>query len=377
MANLTEIGDDGTSAPEAETPYPFAFCEMIAEPVEAFASDIGGDRLESLIVTRAKWQNATRIHYYFFDNLQTDGTVVRFADGSTRFVSWVGDDTQRALVGAAFTQWKALGIGLDFVEVDDRNEAEVRIGFMPGNGSWSYIGRDVLRRAASERTMNFGWDLRTDDNVALHEIGHTLGMPHEHQNPFAGIVWNEEAVFAALGRPPNSWDRTKTFDNILRKIDAAEVIGSQWDPDSIMHYPFGAGLIIAPPAFAAGLHPAGGLSAADRQWALKFYPGTAPERPITLARSEPLDLASAGQADFVFTAPATRRYTIQTTGISDTFVQIFEEVDGQWRFAEEDDDSGADRNARVQLRLRKGKRYAIRIRMRFRDPNSTPSVIVS
>ena len=53
--------------------------------------------------------------------------------------------------------------------------------------------------------MNFGWDLTQPGEIdtAIHEIGHTLGFPHEHQNPHAGIVWDEEAVYAALAQPPN------------------------------------------------------------------------------------------------------------------------------------------------------------------------------
>jgi len=76
-------------------------------------------------------------------------------------------------------------------------EAELRIGFMPGDGSWSYLGRDCLLVPQGERTMNFGWDLRTSygRSTARHEIGHALGMPHEHQNPHAGIIWDTEAVY--------------------------------------------------------------------------------------------------------------------------------------------------------------------------------------
>ena len=31
--------------------------------------------------------------------------------------------------------------------------------------------------------MNFGWDLTQPGEIdtALHEIGHTIGFPHEHQ----------------------------------------------------------------------------------------------------------------------------------------------------------------------------------------------------
>ena len=71
-----------------------------------------------------------------------------------------------------------------------------------------------------------------------HEIGHTIGFPHEHQNPNAGIVWDEEAVYRALGGPPNNWSRETTFHNIIRKIQPDRVQGSTWDPDSVMHYPF-------------------------------------------------------------------------------------------------------------------------------------------
>jgi hypothetical protein len=87
------------------------------------------------------------------------------------------------------------------VAVSSRDEAEIRVGFMQGDGSWSYLGRQILDRGVNERTMNFGWDL--------------LRAPRE-----------------------------KTEWNILRKIEPDTVQGSNWDPDSIMEYPFPAGLIL-------------------------------------------------------------------------------------------------------------------------------------
>ena len=85
-----------------------------------------------------------------------------------------------------FGVWEKVGLGLEFAEVQSRDDAEIRIGFMRGDGAWSYVGRDVFLAGRNERTMNFGWDIRNDIDTPVHEIGHTLGFPHEHQNPNAG-----------------------------------------------------------------------------------------------------------------------------------------------------------------------------------------------
>ena len=169
---------------------------------------------------------------------------------------------------------RSQGIGLEFEQVNSKGDAEVRIGFKQGDGAWSYVGRDVIDIAGSpdERTMNFGWNIANDIDTAIHEIGHTLGAPHEHQNPNAGIVWDEEAVYAALAKPPNSWSREKTFHNIIRKLPVDEIEGSTHDPNSVMHYPFEPGLILEPEEFRAGINPAGGLSDKDKEFVKKFYP---------------------------------------------------------------------------------------------------------
>ena len=102
--------------------------------------------------------------------------------------------------------------------------------------------------------MNLGWNVTTafGRDTALHEIGHTLGLKHEHQNPNSGIVWDEDAVYAYFTGPPNDWTRAKTERNVLDKIDPRTVEGSVWDSNSIMHYSFRAGLINLPARFQRG-----------------------------------------------------------------------------------------------------------------------------
>ena len=349
---------------DADPPRPHCAIEPPSVPV--LGPDLAPDRARAILKNRLKWLNGTVLHYYFFDR-RTDGAQVRFDDGTTRFVTWVGPDAQRGAVRRAFQEWKDLGIGLEFREVTDRSESEVRIGFMETDGSWSYVGKDVLGQGVNDRTMNFGWDL-TDDygrTTALHEIGHTLGMPHEHQNPFAGIVWDEAKVYEYFSGPPNNWTRGQAFNNVLSKISVAEVEGSSWDPDSVMEYWFPAGLVREPARYRDGLNPPGGLSDRDEEFLRKWYPaaGPAPVPTLTPFQSAPLMLQADEQADLVVTPPASRTYEVATFGSSDTVLVLFEEVDGELRYVTGDDDSGTERNARISLKLFKGRKYVLRVRL--------------
>ncbi len=348
----------------------FFYCAVPEAPEPQLDPNMAPPRFELITLLRKKWVNGTVLRYYFFDQ-ESDGESVQGSGGATEFRTWVGAEPQREVVRRAFQIWKDVGIGLDFREVSSRDDAEIRIGFMRGDGSWSYVGRDLidLNLSVNERTMNFGWDLTRSAgelDTAIHEIGHTLGFPHEHQNPGAGIVWDEEAVYAALAKPPNRWDRQKTFYNIIRKIPADTVQGSNWDPDSVMHYPFPGGFIKEPEAYRSGVQPAGGLSARDREWVRSFYPPLEPEHPLLEPFSPAfLSIQPGEQKNFVIRPDATRRYNVQTFGTADTVMVLFENVGGELRYQTGDDDSGTGRNASIQLKLFQGREYVLRVRLYY------------
>ncbi len=228
------------------------YCGLPTVPVRPLDNNIDPNRVSLIRYIEKKWVNHTVLHYHFLDTP----------------AAWRGDDLQQQSVRDAFRQWKDLGIGLEFVEVDHAADAEIRIGFEQGEGAWSYVGRDCIDLVPdkNERTMNFGWDLTTPygHDTALHEIGHAMGFPHEHQNPNAGIVWDEEAVYSYFGGSPNNWSRSMSHNNIIRKISPTAVQGSDWDKNSIMHYQFPAGLIVTPREYQnQPLIPEPGLSNMD------------------------------------------------------------------------------------------------------------------
>jgi hypothetical protein len=359
----------------------FFYCAVPEVPEPELDPNMAPPRFELIQLFRKKWVNGTVLRYYFF-NEETDGEWVQFSNGTREWRSWVGPEAQREVVRRAFQVWKDVGIGLEFKEAGSRDEAEIRIGFMRGDGSWSYVGRDLvdLNLSVNERTMNFGWDLArraSEIDTAIHEIGHTLGFPHEHQNPKAGIVWDEEAVYAALAKPPNSWDRQKTFYNVIRKIAPDTVQGSNWDPDSVMHYPFPAGFIKEPADYRSGVQPAGGLSERDKTWVLTFYPAQEPQYP-SLAPFQPafLSIEPGDQKNFAIRPEATRTYTMQTFGTADTVMVLFEEVGGEPRYLTGDDDSGTSSNARIKWKLFQGRNYVLRVRLYYSGGAGKTAVMI-
>jgi hypothetical protein len=340
-----------------------ALCSVPQIPDRQFDTEVSLERARLIRLIAKKWVNGTTLHYCFFLG-----------------PPWGADSAQLEVVRRAFAAWKNLGIGLEFKEVASLDEAEIRIGFLQGDGAWSYTGREVLEIGQSERTMNLGWDLTEPGEIdtAIHEIGHSLGFPHEHQNPNAGIVWNEEAVYAALAEPPNSWSRETTFWNIIRKIPPDSVEGSTWDPNSVMHYPFGPGLIREPAQYRGGLQPAPGLSQKDIQQVRFFYPAISNVSPeLKPLESQRLSIGAGEQKNFSVLPQATRSYDFRTFGESDTVMVIFEEQNGELRYLKGADDSGSDLNASFRVRLLRGRRYVLRIRLYYTFAGGDTAVVMS
>ena len=344
------------------------YCSLPMTKERIFNENVSPFREELILISHKKWANGTTLKYYFFDN-ESDGQWVYYTNGTKEWKTWKGSNREKKVVRNAFKEWKSIGIGLNFKEVNEASDSDIRIGFMKGDGSWSYVGRDILRQGIKDRTMNFGWNVENDSDTVLHEIGHTLGFPHAHQNPKAGIVWDEEAVYKELGGYPNYWNREKTYHNIIRKIPVDMVQGSNWDPNSIMQYPFKPGLIKKPEEYNQnGLYPTPGLSEKDILWVKFFYPELSASdfTKLSPARSANMDLEFGQQKNFTFTPNSSRKFNIKTFGESDGVMVLFKKgTDDELIYLSADDDSGEDKNAEIQHKLLKGEEYVVSYRQYY------------
>lgn len=279
----------------------------------------------------------------------------QWANGTVLSVAFIGGTTaQRDLVKQYAPRWSQhANVRFDF---RPSLPAMIRVSFDPSDGAWSYLGVDALEIPANAATLNLGWQ---DQEVILHEFGHALSLAHEHQNPQGGIRWNEAAVIADLSGPPNYWDEQTIRHNVLDRYAADQVLGTEFDPRSIMLYSFPASWTLD--GFSAPWNT--DISAGDAAFvgSERMYPPvSAPpvERmrlPLVTARG--VKLARGAQAEFDFVAPVGGEYNFMTAGALDVVLSLYQ---GQ-QLLRSDDDSGGQRQAHVRATLAAGE-YRVVVR---------------
>lgn len=284
------------------------------------------------------------------------GTVtVRFLDGSSalrnRVMNFASEWTQFA--------------NLNF-RVVNSGPADIRVSFVQNGASWSMIGNSSARSNQNSPSMNFGWlnDHTPDYEVrrtVLHEFGHALGLLHEHQNPAGGIPWNEEAVYDHYYRT-QGWDRKTTYDNVMATANRDATQYSAYDRASIMHYPIAPELTGG--RYAVGMNQE--LSATDRMYIIKMYPGRVAPATTTPAPSYPTTTSAPSRpatrpAENPTSSPARSTYSVRISnalgdGQKEETVQLYI---GENRYVIQLDRNGRSAE-QIELNLPAGK-YTYRV----------------
>ncbi|SEJ83485.1 Astacin (Peptidase family M12A) [Sphingomonas sp. OV641] len=197
---------------------------------------------------------------------QPDPNAALWPVGSTLRVRFLGGgNAQKNLFQETMGEWlKSANVKVRYVS---SGASDIRVSFPSTFENFSYVGRNALRVPADEATMHLGFpvDQPGARGGYLHEIGHALGLAHEHQNPRARDIWDREAVLN-FSRSKMNWDDQTTQLNFfaIGSYPGARAL----DLDSVMTYSLPAELFKTGQPFRPGQD----LSESDRAYIAQLYP---------------------------------------------------------------------------------------------------------
>ena len=226
---------------------------------------------------------------------------------------FLGERAHRQSIADAAHDWStSANIRFDFGhapgyrDCDGERPSVVRIGFRMSLASQSHTGTLALDAATNRPNVFIGIGgvatrpIQEIREAALHEIGHFLGLPHEHQHPASPCpaefkiqaVCERQDVFATY----SDRERTEMLEMMQGQVrlrrNPANSPHPAYDAASIMHYRFPAGLLSAGTASACHTFAARTLSDGDRAKSQERYPAD-PAAQRDFLRAQALTIAEA------------------------------------------------------------------------------------
>jgi hypothetical protein len=163
-----------------------------------------------------------------------------------------GSDELRKLFVTVSEKWFAgTSLSADFGEAPKyracsaASPSHLRVGFA-NTGDWSYVGTDSLKYDLAGPSLNIGYAAKAPfanldkaklESTILHELGHALGLEHEHQHPEAGC--NDELNWPKVYQHATSvwrWSKADVDLNMKPLVTGPRLLTTPYDRDTIMHY---------------------------------------------------------------------------------------------------------------------------------------------
>lgn len=171
-------------------------------------------------------------------------TSTYFRSGGVDLAVWFMETTREDLQAKILSHFNAWGerCNVQFKVATSQATSQVRISRGPG-GYWSFLGTDILSIPTNQPTMNLeGFRLTTPESeyrrVVRHEVGHTLGCPHEHARREIVDLLDPAKVIAYFGRT-QGWSEREVRAQILTPLDERSIRGTPHaQQDSLMAYSF-------------------------------------------------------------------------------------------------------------------------------------------
>lgn len=168
---------DSISTKSGDNEFKIEFTEELPLQGVSFVRRIGDDlqfgslgepKPSNYIHAKNKFLHPDSTYYYYIDE---------------------GPPNQQEQVRFSFENMKNY-CGVKLYETNERSKAIFRVGFVQGNGTWSYIGSDCKLIPIESNTMNMGWDepdiyVHKDNQEAQHLI-EILGHGFNYGNPIQG-----------------------------------------------------------------------------------------------------------------------------------------------------------------------------------------------
>ncbi len=215
-----------------------------------------------------------------FNTWPTDKPVrICFLSGSRALKQVFVDVAPRWVEGTSLRL--DFGSAPEYRKCDAAKPVEIRVSFQFG-GHWSFVGTDSLKYNLTRQSLNVdfaaagevGSEQRAElESIILHEMGHALGLQHEHQSPEAKCEeeFNWPQIYDRYGSS-SGWTKEQIDFNFKTLVASDRILLTAYDRQSIMHYYFEPWMFVTGEKSKCYVHHNKVLSEGDKSVLRSIYP---------------------------------------------------------------------------------------------------------